>query len=537
MNTEQSIAKSNEDDPGRATHERERASEAKDATVHDLEVQPHPKAEPAAEAKAEPAAEAKAEPATLAKAEPAAEAKADVDGEHAPVSESELVADSVRDRELEPVSLRDIELILAPGKAPPPMARPAKAGGEPRAPAAPRKRLPSLPTAPLKKHHEPVARGEDSALDDLRALAGLNDDKGLEKKVDLAAIMEMGSTTGTDARLSHPEIPRESDLPPPPAPIAARGKPRPPLRSRPSISDEQEATGASVADGVVDITQPGESSGATQTRPKSIPPPLPAEATATKTPSKAAPSIRPSAKSSAPAATQSIEPRTSSSRTLWIVGAVALIAGGVGYFARGGGDPAAGAISTATAATTVVSQAPEARPTPTPAVATSKDDANAPVSTSIAGADAATTAPPASAALTGKLPTGAAATTAAATTTAATEPAAVAATTATATATATTTAEPTPPPAGAEFDKSAASAALGAAVGSASGCKQPGDPSGTARVQITFVPSGRVTTANIAGPPFAGTATGSCIARAFKSASVPPFSGDPVTVSKSVNIP
>jgi hypothetical protein len=41
----------------------------------------------------------------------------------------------------------------------------------------------------------------------------------------------------------------------------------------------------------------------------------------------------------------------------------------------------------------------------------------------------------------------------------------------------------------------------------------------------------------VQGPPFAGTATGGCIARAFKSASVPPFSGDPVTVQKTVNMP
>jgi hypothetical protein len=113
------------------------------------------------------------------------------------------------------------------------------------------------------------------------------------------------------------------------------------------------------------------------------------------------------------------------------------------------------------------------------------------------------------------------------------------ASTSTATApTETATAAPAaPPPAEAAFDKSAASAALAAAAGQASGCKQEGDPSGTARVQVTFVPSGRVTSANVQGPPFAGTATGGCIARAFRSASVPPFSGDPVTVSKTVSIP
>lgn len=46
---------------------------------------------------------------------------------------------------------------------------------------------------------------------------------------------------------------------------------------------------------------------------------------------------------------------------------------------------------------------------------------------------------------------------------------------------------------------------------------------GTANVTIIFASSGRVTTANVA-PPFAGTPAGSCIARAVRSATVPPFS-------------
>ncbi len=95
----------------------------------------------------------------------------------------------------------------------------------------------------------------------------------------------------------------------------------------------------------------------------------------------------------------------------------------------------------------------------------------------------------------------------------------------------------TPAATGTDFDKAAASSALGGAMGQAAGCKQSGDPSGVARVQVTFAPSGRVTVANISGPPFAGTATGGCIARAFKTANVPPFAGDPVTVSKTVQIP
>lgn len=88
----------------------------------------------------------------------------------------------------------------------------------------------------------------------------------------------------------------------------------------------------------------------------------------------------------------------------------------------------------------------------------------------------------------------------------------------------------------APFDKSAASAALGQAAAKASSCRQPGDPSGTAQVEVTFSSSGRATRAIIGGPPFRGTATGSCIAQAMRTAQVPPFAGDLVTVQKRVVI-
>ena len=86
------------------------------------------------------------------------------------------------------------------------------------------------------------------------------------------------------------------------------------------------------------------------------------------------------------------------------------------------------------------------------------------------------------------------------------------------------------------FDRDAASAALGRAASEASSCRREGDPSGMAAVTITYSPSGRVTTATIAGPPFSGTATGGCIAATFRRAAVPPFSGELVTVKKTVTI-
>ncbi|MEN9580354.1 MAG: hypothetical protein RJA70_3363 [Pseudomonadota bacterium] len=86
------------------------------------------------------------------------------------------------------------------------------------------------------------------------------------------------------------------------------------------------------------------------------------------------------------------------------------------------------------------------------------------------------------------------------------------------------------------FDPAAASAALERAAGRASACRKPGDPSGVARVSVSFANSGRATRAIVNGPPFAGTATGGCIAGAMQGARIPQFTGDRVTVTKKVVI-
>ena len=114
------------------------------------------------------------------------------------------------------------------------------------------------------------------------------------------------------------------------------------------------------------------------------------------------------------------------------------------------------------------------------------------------------------------------------TTTTTTKPSA----TSTKTATPTATKEDKPAGGTGEFNIDAARAALGGAAGRAAGCGQPDGPKGRGRASVTFAPSGFATTA-IVGPPFAGTAVGSCVAVAFRSASVPPFSGAPMTVHKS----
>lgn len=86
------------------------------------------------------------------------------------------------------------------------------------------------------------------------------------------------------------------------------------------------------------------------------------------------------------------------------------------------------------------------------------------------------------------------------------------------------------------FDSAAAATALGGAASKASSCRQEGDPSGVARVTVTFANSGSATHAIVDGPPFAGTATGGCIAATMRGATVPPFTGDRVTVKKTVVI-
>lgn len=86
------------------------------------------------------------------------------------------------------------------------------------------------------------------------------------------------------------------------------------------------------------------------------------------------------------------------------------------------------------------------------------------------------------------------------------------------------------------FDAAAARAALDAAAAQASACRKPGDPSGVAVITITYSPTGRVTSANIGGPPFQATLTGGCIASTMRKARVPAFAGDMVTVRKTVTI-
>jgi hypothetical protein len=86
------------------------------------------------------------------------------------------------------------------------------------------------------------------------------------------------------------------------------------------------------------------------------------------------------------------------------------------------------------------------------------------------------------------------------------------------------------------FDAAATKAPLAQAASDAQACKQSGGPTGKVTVVVTFDPSGKVSSAAITEPPFAGTATATCISSALKRATIAPFGGLPGTVSKTFSI-
>ena len=86
------------------------------------------------------------------------------------------------------------------------------------------------------------------------------------------------------------------------------------------------------------------------------------------------------------------------------------------------------------------------------------------------------------------------------------------------------------------FDAKAAKAALATAAAQTPQCREKGGPAGKATVVVTFEASGKVSSATVSDPPFAGTSSGACIAAALKRATVPAFSGLPGTVTKIISI-
>ena len=85
------------------------------------------------------------------------------------------------------------------------------------------------------------------------------------------------------------------------------------------------------------------------------------------------------------------------------------------------------------------------------------------------------------------------------------------------------------------LNRGAAIAALGAAAGAASGCGREDGPTGRGTATVTFAPNGSVSNVALSGK-FAGTAVGSCVQAAFRRARLEPFSGGPVTLSRSFEV-
>jgi predicted Zn finger-like uncharacterized protein len=215
---------------------------------------------------------------------------------------------------------------------------------------------------------------------------------------------------------------------------------------------------------------------------------------------------------------------------LWIgIAAVLALAGG----AVATGLPAKLAGNAAPAPTPTVAPAPPAAAAPAPEVSAAATDPSA--------APAASAVPVAATGGATAVPAGTTPTPTTAPPTPATATAATPGTPTTPTKPSETATKPDKPseaPAASDappFDKAAAISALSAAAGNAQSCKTPDGPSGSGKVSITFMPSGRATNTQVSGD-LAGTAVGGCVARLFRGAKIPPFSGDAVTVSKSFSV-
>jgi hypothetical protein len=96
--------------------------------------------------------------------------------------------------------------------------------------------------------------------------------------------------------------------------------------------------------------------------------------------------------------------------------------------------------------------------------------------------------------------------------------------------------EPTEAPAQkATIDQAALRAAFAEGEAKAKTCLGATSPSGSARISVTFLPSGEAAGAIVSGSPFANTIEGACMATKFKTLHVPPFSGPEVIVRKSIS--
>lgn len=93
----------------------------------------------------------------------------------------------------------------------------------------------------------------------------------------------------------------------------------------------------------------------------------------------------------------------------------------------------------------------------------------------------------------------------------------------------------TPAPLAAEeatpFDRQAASSVLSSI--DLDKCKSANAPRGDGHIMVKFTPAGSATEAVVDKGPMVGTPVATCIAKEFKKAKVPAFTGDVVQVGKS----
>jgi hypothetical protein len=87
-----------------------------------------------------------------------------------------------------------------------------------------------------------------------------------------------------------------------------------------------------------------------------------------------------------------------------------------------------------------------------------------------------------------------------------------------------------PAPSGATFDKEAAASAISSV--DLTKCRTTNAEKGDGHVMITFAPGGVASKAVIDKGPWVGTPVAKCLASQFKKATIPAFSGEPVTVGK-----
>ncbi len=86
------------------------------------------------------------------------------------------------------------------------------------------------------------------------------------------------------------------------------------------------------------------------------------------------------------------------------------------------------------------------------------------------------------------------------------------------------------------FDSKLANTSIASAAARVKGCKDLKVPPGSASVVVTFATTGRVVAAAVTTPAYSTGRVGSCIVSKLKTAQVPPFSGSPETVKKTINL-